>query len=68
MNYKSKPSKPIFISSQIIECYKKIMAARLKRRPLTKQERDEAYRLAEEQKRLSDQLELMPVHGPFATN
>lgn len=54
--------------SQIIECYKKIMAARLKRRPLTKQERDEAYRLAEEQKRLSDQLELMPVHGPFATN
>nr|XP_029713754.1 transcriptional adapter 3-like [Aedes albopictus] len=56
------------VDQEIIECYKKIMAARLKRRPLTKQERDEAYRLAEEQKRLSDQLELMPVHGPFATN
>lgn len=56
------------LSFQIIECYKKIMAARLKRRPLTKQEKDEAYRLAEEQKRLSDQLELMPVHGPFANN
>lgn len=56
------------VDQEIIECYKKIMAARLKRRPLTKQERDEAYRLAEEQKRLSDQLELMPVHGPFASN
>lgn len=53
------------VDQEIIENYKKITAARLKRRPLTKQERDEAYRLAEEQKRLSDQLELMPVHGPF---
>ncbi|XP_055624243.1 transcriptional adapter 3 [Toxorhynchites rutilus septentrionalis] len=56
------------VDQEIIECYKKIMAARLKRRPLTKPERDEAYRLAEEQKRLSDQLELMPVHGPFGSN
>ncbi|XP_055530180.1 transcriptional adapter 3 [Wyeomyia smithii] len=56
------------VDQDIIECYKKITAARLKRRPLTKQERDEAYRLAEEQKRLSDQLERMPVHGPFASN
>lgn len=52
---------------QIIENFKKITAARLKRRPLTKQERDEAYRLVEEQKRLSDQLERMPVHGPFTS-
>lgn len=56
------------VDQEIIECYKKITAAKLKRRPLTKQERDEAYRLAEEQKRLSDQLELMPVHGPSASN
>lgn len=54
------------VDQEIIENYKKITAARLKRRPLTKQERDEAYRLVEEQKRLSDQLERMPVHGPFA--
>lgn len=53
-----------------MDTYQKVIAARLKRRPLTKQERDEVYRLTEEQKRLSDQLELMPVHGPFgrATN
>uniref|UniRef100_A0A1Q3FAL7 Putative histone acetyltransferase pcaf/saga/ada subunit tada3l/ngg1 n=2 Tax=Culex tarsalis TaxID=7177 RepID=A0A1Q3FAL7_CULTA len=54
------------VDQEIIENFKKITAARLKRRPLTKQERDEAYRLVEEQKRLSDQLERMPVHGPFA--
>ncbi|XP_055594107.1 transcriptional adapter 3 [Uranotaenia lowii] len=54
------------VDQEIIESFKKILAARLKRRPLTKQERDEAYRLVEEQKRLSDQLERMPVHGPFA--
>ncbi|KAL9704048.1 hypothetical protein quinque_007566 [Culex quinquefasciatus] len=55
------------VDQEIIENFKKITAARLKRRPLTKQERDEAYRLVEEQKRLSDQLERMPVHGPFTS-
>uniref|UniRef100_A0A182J0M2 Uncharacterized protein n=1 Tax=Anopheles atroparvus TaxID=41427 RepID=A0A182J0M2_ANOAO len=53
------------VDQEIMDSYQKVIAARLKRRPLTKQERDEVYRLTEEQKRLSDQLELMPVHGPF---
>lgn len=53
------------VDQEIMEVYQKVIGARQKRRPLTKQERDEVYRLTEEQKRLSDQLELMPVHGPF---
>uniref|UniRef100_A0A2M3Z8Q2 Putative histone acetyltransferase pcaf/saga/ada subunit tada3l/ngg1 n=1 Tax=Anopheles braziliensis TaxID=58242 RepID=A0A2M3Z8Q2_9DIPT len=56
------------VDQELMECYQKVIAARLKRRPLTKQERDEVYRLTEEQKRLSDQLEHMPVHGPFGRN
>lgn len=56
------------VDQEIMDSYQKVIAARLKRRPLTKQERDEVYRLTEEQKRLSDQLELMPVHGPFGRN
>lgn len=52
---------PIF---QIIEMYKKIGLIKQKRRPLTKQERDEVFRLTEEQKRISDQLEAMPIPGP----
>lgn len=39
------------------------MAAKQKRRPLTKHERNEILRLSEEQKRLSDQLESMPIPG-----
>lgn len=46
---------------QIIEMYKKIGLIKQKRRPLTKQERDEVFRLTEEQKRISDQLEAMSV-------
>ena len=47
---------PTFTFFQIIECHKRIRASRLKRTPITKQERDEVYRLTEEQRRLSDQL------------
>lgn len=39
------------------------MAAKQKRRPITKHERNEIYRLSDEQKRLSDQLESMPIPG-----
>lgn len=54
----------ISIYLQIIEMYKKIGLIKQKRRPLTKQERDEVFRLTEEQKRISDQLEAMKVPGP----
>lgn len=37
--------------------------AKQKRRPLSKHERNEIYRLADEQKKLSDQLEAMPIPG-----
>lgn len=53
------------VDQEIIEIYKKNVAAKLKRRPLTKQERDEVFRLTEEQKRLSDLLESMPIPGNF---
>lgn len=49
---------------KIIEMYKKIGQIKQKRRPLTKQEKDEVFRLTEEQKRISDQLEVMKVPGP----
>lgn len=56
--------KCFFRNLQIIEMYKKIGLIKQKRRPLTKQERDEVFRLTEEQKRISDQLEAMKVPGP----
>lgn len=37
--------------------------AKQKRRPMSKNERNEIYRLADEQKRLADQLEAMPIPG-----
>ncbi|XP_055314395.1 transcriptional adapter 3-like [Sitodiplosis mosellana] len=51
------------IDQEIIEAYKRIFAAKQKRRPLTKHERNEIYRLVDEQKRLADQLETMPNPG-----
>lgn len=54
------------VDQEIIETYKKVSAAKLKRKPLTKQERDEVFRLTEEQKRLSDLLESMPIPGNFS--
>lgn len=48
---------------QIIEAHKRVFAAKQKRRPLTKHERNEIFRLVSEQKRLSDQLEAMPIPG-----
>lgn len=53
----------IFIFLQLIEAYKKVWAAKQKRRPLTKQEKTEIYRLIDSQKRLADQLEAMPFPG-----
>lgn len=48
---------------QVIEAYKRVCDAKQKRRPLSKHERNEIYRLADEQKRLSDQMEAMPIPG-----
>lgn len=50
--------------SQIIEMYEKVVSIKNKRRALTEQEREEVFRLTEEQKRLSDQLDSMPAPGP----
>lgn len=51
------------VDQELIETYKKVWAMRQKRIPLSKQEKSEIYTLAEEQKRLSDQLEAMPFPG-----
>lgn len=47
------------VDHEIIETYKKVAAAKQKRRPLTQQEIAEVFRLTEDQKRLSDQLETL---------
>lgn len=49
---------------QIVEKYNKIQLIRQKERPLTEQERDEVFRLTDEQKRLTELLASMPVAGP----
>ncbi|XP_055694454.1 transcriptional adapter 3 [Lutzomyia longipalpis] len=51
------------IDQEIIETYKRNVAAKQKRRELTKQERDDIFRLTEEQKKVSDQLEAMLAPG-----
>lgn len=47
-----------------MEKYNKIQLIRQKERPLTEQERDEVFRLADEQKRLTELLASMPTSGP----
>lgn len=44
--------------------YKKVVNIKVKRRALTEPEREEVFRLTEEQKRLSDLLDSMPAPGP----
>ncbi|XP_055313262.1 transcriptional adapter 3-like [Sitodiplosis mosellana] len=51
------------VDQELIESYKRVWAAKQKRHPLTKQQKNEIYRLIEEQKRLGDQLEAMPFPG-----
>lgn len=51
------------VDQELIESYKKVWLAKQKRRPLTKQERTEIYRLSEEQKTLAAQLEAIPMPG-----
>lgn len=54
----------LFFHPQIIEMYKKVVNIKVKRRALTEPEREEVFRLTEEQKRLSDLLDSMPAPGP----
>lgn len=51
------------VDQELIESYKKVWLAKQKRRPLTKQERADIYRLSEEQKNLAAQLEAIPMPG-----
>ncbi|XP_031640197.1 transcriptional adapter 3-like [Contarinia nasturtii] len=51
------------VDQEVIKAYERASAAKQKRRPLTKHERNEIFRLVEEQKRLSDQLEQLPMPG-----
>lgn len=46
-----------------MKAHERATAAKQKKRPLTKHERNEIYRLVEEQKRLSDQLANLPIPG-----
>lgn len=51
------------VDQEIVESYKKVWAAKQKRRPLTKQERQEIFTLVEKQKQLAAQLEMMRTPG-----
>lgn len=52
------------VDQEIIEMYKKVLTAKQKRRQLTDQEKDDIFKLTEEQKKLSDLLEGMTTPGP----
>ncbi|XP_055372644.1 transcriptional adapter 3 [Condylostylus longicornis] len=52
------------VDQEIIEMYKKVLIAKQKRRPLTSNEQEDIFRLTQEQRRLCEQLDSMPVPGP----
>lgn len=50
--------------SECIETYKKIIAAKQKKRPITKKEKDDAWRVINEQIRLNKEINALPLTGP----
>uniref|UniRef100_T1GJU4 Uncharacterized protein n=1 Tax=Megaselia scalaris TaxID=36166 RepID=T1GJU4_MEGSC len=51
------------VDQEIVESYKKVVAAKIKKRPLSIDEQDDINRLIHEQKRLSDELDRIPIPG-----
>lgn len=51
------------VDQEIVESYKKVVSAKIKKRMLTIEEQEDITRLVNEQKRLSDELEMIPIPG-----
>lgn len=52
------------VDMECIEIYKKMVAAKQKKRPITKKERDDAWKAINEQIRLNKEINALPLTGP----
>lgn len=52
------------VDLECIETYKKLVAAKQKKRPITKKEKEDAWRAINEQIRLNKEINLLPLTGP----
>lgn len=52
------------VDMECIEIYKKMVAAKQKKRPITKKEKDDAWRAINEQIRLNKEINALPLTGP----
>ncbi|XP_034834794.1 transcriptional adapter 3 [Maniola hyperantus] len=52
------------VDMECIDTYKKMVAAKQKKRPITKKEKDDAWRAINEQIRLNKEINALPLTGP----
>lgn len=52
------------VDAECIDIYKKMVAAKQKKRPITKKEKDDAWRAINEQIRLNKEISALPLTGP----
>lgn len=52
------------VDMECIDVYKKMVAAKQKKRPITKKEKEDAWRAINEQIRLNKEINAMPITGP----
>ncbi|XP_053610872.1 transcriptional adapter 3 [Plodia interpunctella] len=52
------------VDMECIEVYKKMVAAKQKKRPITKKEKEDAWKVINEQIRLNKEINALPVTGP----
>lgn len=52
------------VDMECIDIYKKMVAAKQKKRPITKKEKDDAWRAINEQIRLNKEISALPLTGP----
>lgn len=52
------------VDMECIDIYKKMVAAKQKKRPITKKEKDDAWRAINEQIRLNKEINALPLTGP----
>lgn len=52
------------VDAECLEAYKKIQSAKQKKRPLSKKEKDDAWKVVNEQIRLNNEINALPINGP----
>ncbi|CAG4956645.1 unnamed protein product [Parnassius apollo] len=52
------------VDMECIDIYKKMVAAKQKKRPITKKEKEDAWRAINEQIRLNKEINALPITGP----